>query len=62
MKRLTTYGIQVIAILLMLSSCSRAEEPTNTKEELTIEKSNLLKDKKILIVYLSSTKKLVVIW
>ncbi len=49
MKRLTAYWLWLSTILLMLSSCSRAEEPP-------IEKGELLKDKKVLIVYLSRTK------
>ncbi|SDJ82901.1 Flavodoxin [Pedobacter sp. ok626] len=56
MKRLRIYGIQVITLLLMITSCSRAGEPTKVKEELPIDKGDLLKNKKVLIVYLSRTK------
>lgn len=55
MKRLTTYGIQVIAFLLMITSCFGAEKPIKIKEELLLENGEL-KNKKVLIVYLSRTK------
>lgn len=55
MKNLRIYGIQIIAIILMISSCSRAEEPNKTKEKPQLEQDKL-KDKKILTVYLSRTK------
>lgn len=43
------YGLALGTMLLTLSSCSRAQEPA-------AEKGELLKDKKVLIVYLSRTK------
>lgn len=49
MKRLTIYWLWLSAILLIISSCIKAED-------LPIEKGGLLKDEKILIVYLSRTK------
>lgn len=56
MKRLTIYSIQVITILLMISSCSKAGEPTKIKEELPMDNGDLAKNEKVLIVYLSRTK------
>ena len=48
MKKLRTYCLLLGTILFTLTSCS-AQEPT-------IEKGGILKDKKVLIVYLSRTK------
>ncbi|MFV8343522.1 flavodoxin [Flavobacterium sp. XS2P39] len=49
MRRLTAYWLWLSTILFILSSCSWAQK-------LPIEKGALLKDKKVLIVYLSRTK------
>lgn len=40
----------------MLTSCSQAEEPIRVKKVPPVEKGELLKSKKVLIVYLSRTK------
>lgn len=59
MKRLTTHRLMIcpflFTLLFMLSSCSRAEVPATAKEEQVIE-GDTLKDKKVLIMYLSRTK------
>lgn len=51
-KRLTIHWV-ILSILLSLTSCTRAEQP---KEMPSPGNSGLLKNKKILIVYLSRTK------
>jgi len=55
MKTLATYCLMLSTFLFTLTSCS-AEESTKAKEEPQIEKGELLKDQKVLIVYLSRTK------
>lgn len=54
MRGLTLYCLGIF--LLTLSSCSRAQQPTTVKEEPTTENGELLKGKKVLIVYMSRTK------
>lgn len=48
MKTFKTYWPWLLAVMLTMSSCSLAQKPTS-------EKGELLKDKKVLIVYLSRT-------
>jgi len=55
MKKLITYCLTLSTFLFTLTSCS-AEESTKAKEEPQTEKGELLKDQRILIVYLSRTK------
>lgn len=55
MKGLTIYW-SILSMFLVLTSCSRAQEPTTVKEEPSTENGELLKGKKVLIVYLSRTK------
>jgi len=55
MKKLTIYGLWLGIFLLTLTSCSQAEEPTTAKEKSPSENGELLKDKKVLIVFLSRT-------
>lgn len=49
MKKLKNYSVWFFAVLLLLSSCSKAQESMSEKKEIS-------KDKNILIVYLSRTK------
>lgn len=49
MKRITVYGFWLSIVLFVVSFCCRGQE-------LPVAKSDLLKDKKVLIVYLSRTK------
>lgn len=55
MRGLTTYCL-ILTMFLTLTSCSRAEERTAMKEAPSRGNSELLKNKKVLIVYLSRTK------
>jgi len=59
MKRLTVHLLTtcsfLLTLLFTLTSCSRAEVPATTKEEQKIT-GDTLKNKKVLIVYLSRTK------
>lgn len=55
MKGLTIYWL-ILGVFLTLTSCSGAQEPVSGKARLPAENNELLKDKKILIVYLSRTK------
>lgn len=55
MKTIVLYGF-IISIFLSISSCSRAEESRADKGSPSIDKADQLKEKKILIVYLSRTK------
>jgi len=56
MKTKVLYGF-IISIFLSMTSCSRAEESGAQKGTSLIEKTDSLQDKKVLIVYLSRTKK-----
>jgi flavodoxin len=49
MKKLKNYSLWLCAVLLLLSSCSKAQESMSEKKEMP-------KDKNVLIVYLSRTK------
>lgn len=49
MKKLKNYSLCLCAVLLLLSSCSKAQESMSEKKEMP-------KDKNVLIVYLSRTK------
>ena len=49
MKKIMTFWVMISTAICMLSACSKAQSPSNDKGEL-------LKDKKVLIVYLSRTK------
>jgi hypothetical protein len=55
MKRLKTYWLILGVVLFTLTSCSRAQKPKMVNEPST-EHGELLKHKKVLIVYLSRTK------
>lgn len=56
MKKLTIHWLMLCALLLAISSCSRAEQPQVPEDEPTGENVDSLQGKKILIVYLSRTK------
>ncbi|RNA63003.1 flavodoxin [Chryseobacterium nematophagum] len=49
MEKLKNFGVWFCAVLLLLSSCSKAQKSVSEKKEM-------LKDKNVLIVYLSRTK------
>ncbi|RLJ31682.1 flavodoxin [Chryseobacterium sp. 7] len=49
MEKLKNFGVWFCAVLLLLSSCSKAQKSMSEKKEM-------LKDKNVLIVYLSRTK------
>ncbi|CAD0218699.1 flavodoxin [Chryseobacterium sp. JV274] len=49
MEKLKNFGVWLCAVLLLLSSCSKAQKSISEKKEM-------LKDKNVLIVYLSRTK------
>lgn len=49
MKKLKNYSVWFCAVLLLLSSCSKAQKSMS-------EKNEILQDKNVLIVYLSRTK------
>lgn len=55
MKGLKTYYWLILIMFLTLTSCSRAQESTIDNESST-KHSELLKNKKVLIIYLSRTK------
>ena len=49
MKKMTTFWVLMTTVICMLSGCSKAQSPLN-------ENGEFLKDKKVLIVYLSRTQ------
>lgn len=55
MKIKVLYGF-MISMFLLISSCSQAEESGAQKDPSSIDKVDPLKDKKVLVVYLSRTK------
>lgn len=51
MKNIAEFALIIMTTICLLSGCSTAQEPTTNKKA-----SELLTDKKVLIVYLSRTK------
>ncbi|MFA4870459.1 MAG: hypothetical protein WC623_19845 [Pedobacter sp.] len=55
MKKLIIQCLVICTFLFTLTSCSRAEVPSTTKEDHILE-SDTLQNNRVLIVYLSRTK------